>query len=146
MVLPNTQAERGYLAGIIDGEGHIAAQVRSDGRQVTFQIVVVNTSYELMEWLERLGGTVRLAGLAGTNKRTKNMWKWVVTGILNVQAVLECVRPHLVIKSARADRVLNLIAERIEAAEIDQASESDQMGVLHTAIGVDLPASRAKGR
>jgi hypothetical protein len=123
MVLPNNP-ERAYLAGIIDGEGHIAAQVRSDGRQVTFQIVVVNTSYELMAWLAPLGGTVRLAGLAGSNKRTKTMWKWVVTGILNVQAVLNCVRPHLVIKSAQADRVLNLIAERIRAAEIAPASES----------------------
>jgi hypothetical protein len=118
MMLPNKDTERAYLAGIIDGEGHIAARVRRDGRQLTFQIVVANTSYELMDWLAPLGGTVRLAGLAGSNKRTKTMWKWVVTGILNVQAVLACVRPHLVIKSAHADRVLNLIAERIAAAEL----------------------------
>jgi hypothetical protein len=124
MVLPNTDTERAYLAGIIDGEGHIAAQVRRDGRQVTFQIVVANTSYELMEWLAPLGGTVRLAGLAGSGKRTKTMWKWVVTGVLNIQAVLECVRPHLVIKCAQADRVLNLIAERIGAAQIAPANES----------------------
>jgi hypothetical protein len=124
MILPNTEPARAYLAGIIDGEGHIAAQVRRDGREVTFQIVVVNTSYELMEWLAPLGGTVRLAGLAGSGKRTKTMWKWVVTGVLNIQAVLECVRPHLVIKGGQADRVLNLIAERIRAAEIAAAVES----------------------
>jgi hypothetical protein len=124
MVLPNQDTARAYLAGIIDGEGHIAAQVRRDGRQVTFQIVVANTSCELMEWLAPLGGTVRLAGLAGSNKRTKDMWKWVVTGVLNVQAVLDCVRPHLVIKSGQADRVLNLIAARIESAEIDPGNAS----------------------
>jgi hypothetical protein len=85
---------------------------------------VVNTSYELMEWLAPLGGTVRLAGLAGSGKRTKTMWKWVVTGLLNIQAVLECVRPHLVIKCGQADRVLNVIAERIGAAEIAAEDES----------------------
>jgi hypothetical protein len=140
MVLPNKDTERAYLAGIIDGEGHIAAQVRRDGRQITFQIVVVNTSWELMEWLAPLGGTVRLAGLAGSNKRTKTMWKWVVTGLLNVQGVLHCVRPHLVIKGAQADRVLHLIAERIGAAEMDPTSEGGYVLHLCAPIATDVPA------
>ena len=55
-----TETELAYLAGLLDGEGHIAIRIRRRKDKYTFDAIlrVSNTSYELMQWvLTTFGGT-----------------------------------------------------------------------------------------
>ncbi len=52
-----TEAERAYVAGIIDGEGCVQARLYKN--KLKLRVEVGNTARELPEWLaDRLGGTV----------------------------------------------------------------------------------------
>ena len=52
-----TKAERGYLAGIIDGEGCIGIQKSKSGIQL--KVGIFNTERSLLEWIQRrFGGTI----------------------------------------------------------------------------------------
>jgi hypothetical protein len=137
MSLERPATDLSYLAGIIDGEGCISRIVRRDGREITYQIVVANTSWPLMEWLQQFGGAVRLLGKAGTNKRTKDIYKWVVTGFLNIQAVLQAVRPYLVVK---AD-IAKMVIDEIEARKLYHSARSQQVpGELHPVTSIQSGA------
>lgn len=56
-----TQAEAAYLAGFMDGEGSFFCIYESkegnrNGVKYTFQVSVVNTNYEVMEWIRDITG------------------------------------------------------------------------------------------
>ena len=98
-----TQAEWGYLAGLMDGEGSICiVKMWRGGLSESFQIIVhiTNSSGVLLEYVAaRLGGAI-YAGRRhrGTGKLVR---RWQVSGRKAV-AVLEWLYPYLVAKREQA--------------------------------------------
>lgn len=100
----HTEAELAYLAGLIDGEGHIAINLRSGkyrGHQAL--VKVTNTKRDLLVRIaEQFGATVQ-------KERVRNHWKpttdihWAARKAVNL---LKVVQPYLVIKQEQCQVVL----------------------------------------
>jgi len=117
--MPNlTEAEWGYVAGIIDGEGclgvysrsrqHLGQRQLTPSRSFRPRLDIGNTNPELMHWLQdHLGGYLRLDR---QSERTNGRWKdrWFLS-LTDVQVIFEICRrtyPYLIVKRAQAELVL----------------------------------------
>ena len=113
-----TQAEVGYLAGLLDGEGCISVlRVRSrrerlKGRVVThyaIQIRIGNTFPRLLDWIaEKVGGRVYAIRWKARGNR-KPCWHWYIGGKA-AKPFLELVRPYLIVKAKQADVAMRFLA------------------------------------
>ena len=93
-----------YLAGIIDGEGHIyicrAKDSKSGKRYYTMGLDISSTDERLPLWIkENYGGNYYLKKDKGV--RTGNYWRWCIQSNKAVK-VLQDVFPYLVIKREQA--------------------------------------------
>lgn len=102
-------AERGYIAGIIDGEGSITLEPRRNRKGYKcrmFRVDVSSTDEELIDWLvEKVGGAKTLRKHAEGNRKTQ--WSWSVRG-RDVVVLLRSIKPYFQIyrRKARADFIL----------------------------------------
>lgn len=105
-----TEAEKGYLAGIIDGEGSIgfARRKSPSGRYVYVpRVSVANTSRNLIDWLQ-----IRLPMFACySNPRkgslgTKDCYNLTMAGNRQCIVFLKELIPYLVIKRPQAEIVV----------------------------------------
>lgn len=101
-----------YLAAIIDGEGTLTIKkVRPSGgsKSSTYRAVIEvgNTSQDLIDWLRaRFGGNAHSRSFRG---RWRKMWYWSLNHD-NMEAVLEAIRPYLVIKRDQAGVLLSFLS------------------------------------
>lgn len=97
--LPTT-VEAAYLAGIVDGEGHISAvKTINHGSDYRYWCVgVTNTDSNLGHWLLEFGGTVgmRLRG------KYKPVYDWRISVTLDLHRFLTAIEPFLRIKGDKA--------------------------------------------
>ncbi len=106
-----SEFERGYLAGIIDGEGCICftRSKSSSGRFVyRLQLTIVNTSVQLKQWLDSKlfgHGYIIANWRKACNKR--EVWSWTVSGPKRTIKFLREIIPYLVIKKQQASLLLN---------------------------------------
>ena len=115
-----------YLAGIVDGEGHItiARHVtdkywKSDGTvalrkkpNVMYQNVfgVRNTNLKLMDWLkENFGGNYYKDNRKNAPKNWKTSWCWHSTSNEKTELILLGILPYLILKREQAKIVLDNI-------------------------------------
>jgi len=100
-----SEAELGYIAAIIDGEGCITIQKTHQPRRegLYYRRLVVeisNTSYELMDWLQaRLGGNITDRDKGGNRKI---QYRLMLTSN-NAYTLLKAVGKYFVIKGAQAN-------------------------------------------
>lgn len=114
-----TDAEAGYLAGIIDGEGSIHIRYKKpdlsypvgDRRRWgawACRITVNNTNADLIEWLQEKFPAHRVA-YAIKNPKHKPLHEWRILG-KKAAPVLEAALPYLVIKRRQAEIALEFIS------------------------------------
>jgi hypothetical protein len=103
-----------YLAGIVDGEGHIRCDLQGQaiarGVRARYyaKLTITNTSIELMDWLRALGTGRIYTTMLRPPHRTR--YDWVVSAQEDVAYMLRSMLPYLVIKPAIARRVLDVIS------------------------------------
>jgi hypothetical protein len=115
-----TEADIGWLAGIIDGEGHlgISTQNQKRGDSVKFDLQITNTDNAL------IGKLVRILRKLGVNphlrERTHDKATWAtncivtVAKLAHIRIVLNAALPHLTgWKYRRAAIMLTLIESRM---------------------------------
>lgn len=111
-----SEAEKSYLAGIIDGEGTISIyRFSRKGATSTHHmlvIVVATTTPRLMVWLRRRFGGSFTARTPKPPRR--KFWRWVIYQE-NAGQVLRACLPYLIVKSRHARLGLKFLAERGEA-------------------------------
>lgn len=106
-----SDAQRGYLAGIIDGEGTIRIVKTTDKYYAPF-IQITNTNMAIMEYLERVLGDIGHLYIENPNLRKPNHKTKLVFNLASVQgvkAVLEGVADLLVIKKSQGKLALDFI-------------------------------------
>ncbi len=99
-----TDISAAWVAGIIDGEGHIRTDV--GGQQRALHLSVANTNKEMLEQLRDLFQT----GQIYEKKKAENYkqgYEWVVTKIQHIQEILIRVLPYLTIKRQAAQEALS---------------------------------------
>ena len=96
-----TESERAYIAGIVDGEGHVSITLYLGHPAILMH--VVNTKRSLTIWLkEKLGGSEFLAHPG--DDRLKPRWRWEVR-TLRARAILKAIHQFLIIKQRHAELV-----------------------------------------
>ncbi len=111
-----SETEKGYLAGIIDGEGCIRLSRRPGKHGAPIYhiyVVVVNTSMALHHWLEqRLPGVgyiredtrrKRHAHPGAHPENWRTVYNWVIMGNRVAVVFLREIAPYLIVKSAQAE-------------------------------------------
>jgi signal recognition particle subunit SEC65 len=122
-----TEAEIGWLAGIIDGEGHIgiSRQGAKKGDAIKTDLQIVNTDWALIQKvidiLRKLGVNPHVRERVHVKKTWNTNWIVSVGKFAHIRRVLEAVRPHLTgIKSEKADCMLDLIRSRMQKTRADR--------------------------
>lgn len=96
-----------YLAGIIDGEGHIHKPLVKNGRGESrpyARIIVVNTDIKLIEWLKKnFGGSV--ATVKPKNPKHKVNYRWILQGKA-AETVAKIIKPYLICKRDQITRII----------------------------------------
>ena len=100
-----------YLAGIIDGEGSLAIDIQkpTTDRKTDYysiRIIIVNTSLNLMNWLEsKFGGKVHKRTLVAGRKQC---YQWRIYSFNASKLLQECL-PHMIIKKEHAQLIIKFM-------------------------------------
>ena len=95
----STQAQLGWAAGVIDGEGCITTSSQG-GKVIGIQVVVVNTDLSMIEKLQELFGGSNMP-VRKRPHHCKQQYRWQVVG-RKAGKFLCSVGPHLVCKIEQA--------------------------------------------
>lgn len=99
-----TEAEKGYLAGIVDGEGCLGVCKKKGWKgsyYYNFIVTVANTDKKLVDWLQtKLGGYIRSYPAKGERRP---WWIWSMEdGLAKIMVFCQEIMPYLVIKQEQA--------------------------------------------
>ncbi len=93
-----------YLAGILDGEGHIDRRAFKNGRGKAYiysRISVMQKDMRICNWLkENFEGTI-----TNNHNQTGNCHRWEIKGSQAIELIRK-VYPYLLIKREQADKAL----------------------------------------
>jgi len=113
---------RGWLAGLLDGEGTITAKRRkrkADIINIQPMIVLNSTSLELLKKVrDILGCGTIVAHSPSYTKKHPNwnfVWRLEIKGSFAVYTVLKQVYPYLIVKRRHAEIVMKICEENIRA-------------------------------
>jgi hypothetical protein len=111
-----SETEKGYLAGIIDGEGCImlARHLGKRGKHVChLHVSITNTSMALHQWLEqRMPGAgyvrqrqrIKIDARPTSNQpQWRTLYDWIISGNRVATILLREITPYLVIKRTQAE-------------------------------------------
>jgi hypothetical protein len=116
-----TDAEKGYLAGIIDGEGCIwEGYTHCCTKFVTYtpHVMVTNTDMNLMNWVSRVfRSPITENGNFKTGFGKKHCYICVIHRYAGVYGILKALLPYLIVKRSKAESVINKLRERMEAPQ-----------------------------
>lgn len=111
MDLNDPEVQLIYLAGIVDGEGHIriSDNTRRRGNKTytwpTKRIVVANTNKELMEWLiDNFGGAYH--SRPKPYEHYQQGYAWEITGE-NAVMLGNRLKPYLIVKKEQLKRIID---------------------------------------
>ena len=137
------QSQKGYVAGIIDGEGYIGIQ--DNGRQI--RIVVTSTCEELLSKLATITGLGYYARCSPRKDRSRvPAWQWFCFG-QNAVTVLRKIHSLLIIKHEQASLVLRF-ANYLKSRRFPRApmSERDASVGLHFAKQIKALNSKERNK
>jgi hypothetical protein len=118
---------RAYIAGFLDGDGCIMAQlIRRNGYRLGFQIRVSVVFYQHQSHNEILFWLKRQLGYGYVRDRNDAMCEYTIVGLREVEEVLTSLTPHLRVKKQLAHAVLEIIERhpwRMTAEDLVALSE-----------------------
>ena len=98
---------RGYVAGIIDGEGSIGIYKRVD-RPAACMLQIHMTDREPLDICKMILGGGSITKYKRDECR-KDIWHYTISGKRQLKKALELIAPYLIIKKPQADLVLMYI-------------------------------------
>lgn len=103
-----TNADIGWAAGIIDGEGCISAygyaKKKSTGKNWCFSVAVANTDIRILHRLKELWGG-KIIKMSAQPLENRPCWRWYLYSQKACE-FLQVLRPYLVSKGEQADLAL----------------------------------------
>lgn len=124
-----TDKQLGYMAAMIDGEGHIILvrrQVKTRNYCYEPRVVVTNTSLILLSWIVKTTqlGTINPKGSAKGNE--KDCYTWSIS-VDDQETFLTMIEPSLIVKAEQARLLLEYLKEYRGAKNSVQVSDNTQM-------------------
>jgi len=111
-----TDVEKGFIAGIIEGEGSIGVCMRKKtvkGKLYTnYQCViqVANTSLDLIKYVKKLiGGEITFTKMEGNAKDVHHLH---ISGKKRIMTILRMIKPYLISKKKQCELMMNFYKSR----------------------------------
>lgn len=102
--------QKAYLAGFLDGDGSINAQIiRRNDYILKFQIRVSITFFQKTTRYWFLMQLHNLLGMGTLRQRSDGVSEYAIVGISNVANLLKILLPYLKLKKSRAKHLTNII-------------------------------------
>lgn len=111
LTLPTSEAQLGYLAGLIDGEGSLKR--RSDG---LWNISVGMTDETVIRWLASFGTSTFF--INDPPPPRKRFYSWKINRRHDVLAFLRAIEPHLIVKREVAQSAIAELEARVAGAPL----------------------------
>lgn len=131
-----TQADIGWLAGIIDGEGHIGLSLANSNmsRSVKFDLQIVNTDSGLIDKVVRILRCFDVNPYIRERVHVKATWNTntivTVGKMAQIKRILVAVMEHLTgIKREKAEMILALLESRIPKTRADRYTDAE-LGIV----------------
>lgn len=109
--LPTSEAQLGYIAALVDGEGTIHISRRASSGRHPVYVAIANTDRALMEWLAQFGGIVRWY-----DRANKPHWKraatWTVAKAIDAYHLLIAIEPYMIVKRNRAQEAIRFLRDQ----------------------------------
>jgi len=100
-----SEFELGYIAGMIDGEGCIGANIDERNKIVTPYIIITNTDKKLMEWLSSILG---YDFYIKKQTHRKTCYQIGIRRIRDIKKVLDLIKDKLIVKKEQAELMYRL--------------------------------------
>ncbi len=109
-----------YLAGLIDGDGHIGMHAHNNGIRITVEIS--NTDLAALEKIKRKTGRGYILEKARNKKylNAKDVWAWQITSFPDVEFILTAIVSYMVIKKEAAMLLLEYCMNRIKGTSFTE--------------------------
>jgi len=106
--------ERGWITGLLDGEGYISWNKKGQVR-----LAIVNTDRDLLaQVLQVVGaGRIELNRKGGEGLSRKDLYVFVLGRAEDIATLLEQLLPHLIVKKVKAQQALGMIWTRLKVNE-----------------------------
>lgn len=139
-----TIAQAAYIAGLVDGEGHIGlAKMKSKQRGMAStyspRVDVANTKHALLLWCKLTTGIGEVKVSGQRSNRTDYSWELKID---EMTQFLMVIRSYLVIKREQADLVIEYL-ERCRG--IKNHKPSEEIMILRSVIFDELTELNRKG-
>lgn len=106
--VPTSEAQLGYIAALVDGEGTIRNFEHTGRHRILVRIA--NTDRALMEWLSQFGGTIHWY-----EHPIKTHYKpggtWTVSQAIDVYHLLIAIEPYMIVKRDKAQEAIRTVRE-----------------------------------
>lgn len=117
---PEEKEIMAYVAGLIDGDGHIGMRKGKDGALPLIQFH--NSVKQASVYLNNLfGGTV--ACDKPKNEKYRPIWKWMLQGKVGCKNILEKILPYLVLKHDSGIQMLEFLSNPYAEKNYFQSSK-----------------------
>jgi intein-encoded DNA endonuclease-like protein len=126
-----SEAEKGYLAGIIDGEGTIGIYNNKSHQYIIKRVIihVANTDERLVKYLKSLVPNFRIARRLREGKR-KPVYYLRIEGQVNQYSFLKSIEPYLVLKRDKARQALDWLKKRLNIGIEDVPEKPQEMAEI----------------
>jgi hypothetical protein len=101
-----TEAEKAYLAGLVDGEGTVTLARHHRDQYPQPRLAIANNSLELLEWVRGKLGCGIIIRRSRRKEWHRDSYAWQVQLAGNVFKVLGEIRPYLILKRQQATLLL----------------------------------------
>jgi hypothetical protein len=111
-----TPEQAAYIAGLLDGEGSLGVYRRPSAWLPYPELSITNTNLEVLEWLKSTVGVGHIRLVTKDQRRATEKWKqayaWRITASGHIVALLQQIKPYLIIKRAQCQALLAYISYR----------------------------------
>lgn len=119
--MPLSEFEKGYLSGLLDGEGSItvfknreqrglAKRTRSKlGFTLGINVRIHNTNLELLNHIN----AIYFGHIYRSNKRKNSVYRWEIADKSKIIELLEQLIPYLIVKKDKAIRAVEFCKSRV---------------------------------
>jgi DNA-binding transcriptional regulator WhiA len=130
-----------YIAGFFDGEGSITDNGKG------YRITIPQTNFIVLQQILHFTKVGQIIKVTKRKSHWKDSWVYYIASQSDIQSFLKYISPHLVIKRAESQRVLqklNYIVtkqkahSRLIAQRIKSAKSLRKMGMSYREIGKEL--------
>ena|ERR1019366_3556272 len=157
VVNPLTEAQKGYLAGLIDGEGCISLgrnlNLRSGNYDYGPAVCVTNTNRDLLVWCKAVTGIgIVPNGSIAPNPKAKIRYVWRLRAD-EIVPLLPVVLPYLVIKQVQAELLIEYLSKCRGSLRLGRGrgngqgceAPSDEVAMLRAIIFSELADLNRRG-